>query len=503
MAREVFTFGPQGSGDFANPAVWTPSVGAPPRSGEDQDLFIAGNTLNAVGQAWLDYDVTVTGNAATIVFGAPAGQSQLLGNDSSINQRAPDATYRVASGSVNSFGDIDIGGSGAQATGRISVAPGAGFINNGPIDVDGNLLVGGGGFFTNNSTITVQHGVAEFQSIQPGNGSAAVVIGEEGTLSFSGFFTNSAISFAAEENGRLLIGSPFAANTLRTVIGFDAGDSISIPGQGVAVQFQQAPAAGGAPAGTLVVGGANGATLATIPFTGAYEPGAFKVTYDQGANRTVIETTKVSPPPPPPPPTGDLQTVTQPVLDLNEYGVRDLAGRTVNGPNDVTLRLHDVTIRDTVLQRADFLDGELVFDGTSPQGRFSPDLEAAQIARMYYTVLGRGPEFSGAHYWVHDIMEGKNFKLEDLALDFYTSREFRARYGENTGDQEFVTLLYRNILGRDPTGDPGLNFWLDALGRGVSRPEIVVGISESVEHKTIRFAAIEQNGIQFLGDPFL
>ena len=41
------------------------------------------------------------------------GQAQLLGNDSAITPRGPDTTYRVASGAVNNFGDIDIGGSGA------------------------------------------------------------------------------------------------------------------------------------------------------------------------------------------------------------------------------------------------------------------------------------------------------------------------------------------------------------------------------------------------------
>jgi hypothetical protein len=54
-----------------------------------------------------------------------------------------------------------------------------------------------------------------------------------------------------------------------------------------------------------------------------------------------------------------------------------------------------LTVRGTALSRAEFLDGALVFDGTSPGGRYVPDQEASQIARMYYTVLGRGPEFGG------------------------------------------------------------------------------------------------------------
>ena len=44
MAGEKFVFGNQGSGAFNNPAFWTPSVGAPPRSGQDQILEIVGNT---------------------------------------------------------------------------------------------------------------------------------------------------------------------------------------------------------------------------------------------------------------------------------------------------------------------------------------------------------------------------------------------------------------------------------------------------------------------------
>ena len=433
------------------------------------------------------------------------GGGQTLGNASSISQEAQDATYQVRGGAVNNFGEIDIGGSGAQATGRIVVQPGASFVNNGPIDVDGNLLVTGGPFI-NNATITVEHGVAQFQSISPGNAAAAVVIGEEGTLAFSGFFGTSAVSFEGGENGRLLIGSPFSATSLRTVSGFDAGDIIAIPGQGVAVQWQQAPADQGAPNGTLVVGNATGGNLALIPFTGTYEPGAFAIAYDPATNLTTITTTKVTRREEitleNPPDTGTVQQSTQPVLDLNEYGRLDLRGVTAAGPNDITLALHDVTIRGTALQRAEFLDGALIFDGISPNGRWDLKEEAAEIARMYYTVLGRGPEFAGAHYWVHDIMEGRNLDLEYLAPGFYTSPEFRQRYGENTTDVQFVTLLYRNVLGRDPTGDPGLTFWLNSLASGTPRPDIVVGISESEEHQDIRASVID-NGIQFLDQPFL
>jgi hypothetical protein len=489
VAGETFLF--TGNGAFSSAANWTPSVGAPPRSGQDQNIVMASpRTLDASGQPWEDFDVWVLATGAAILF-----SGQTLGSASSITQEAQDASYYALAGaSVNNFGEIDIGGAGAQATGRIVVQPGSVFVNNGPIDVDGNLLVTG--FFTNNSTITVEHGVAQFQSASSGSAAAAIVLGEDATLAFTGFFANTSVSFAAGENGRLLIGAPWAANTLRTVNGFDQGDIIAIPGQGIAVQWQQAPADQGPPSGALVVGGAGGATLANIPFTGTYEPGAFAIAYDPATNLTTITTTK-----------GidekrDGTGDSTPVLDLSEYGRLDLRGVTVAGPNDVTLALHDTTIRSGALQRADFLDGALIFDGTTPAGRWDLKEEAAEIARMYYTVLGRAPEFDGLHYWVENVMEGLNFSLDQVAPYFYDSREFKARYGEGAGDAQFVTLLCQNILGRDPAGDPGLQFWLNSLAQGTSRPDIVVGISESPEHQTRRAADID-NGIKFFDHPWL
>jgi len=386
------------------------------------------------------------------------------------------------------------------------VRPGSQFNNNGPIDVYGDLLVNGA--FANNATITIDRGVGQFQSATTGTGTGAIVIGEAATLAFTGFFANNSVAFEPGETGRLLIGTPFVADTLKTIIGFDAGDSISIPGQGAGVAWQQAPDTGNAPSGVLVVANATGGTLAAIPFTGAYDPGAFAIAYDAGTDLTTITTSKAPPPPPvteTEKPTTKQPVVVQstdPVLDLDFHGFRDLKGKTANGPNDVTLELTKTTIRDTALQRADFLDGSLVFGGDNPDGRYVPDLEASQIARMYYTVLGRAPEFAGAYGWVVDQMQARNLSIRDLAPGFYNSPEFKQRFGENTTDQEFVSLLYRNVLGRE--AEPGgVQFWTGRLASGVDRAEVVVGISESFEHQAIRFNDIEANGIRFFGDPFL
>jgi hypothetical protein len=120
---------------------------------------------------------------------------------------------------------------------------------------------------------------------------------------------------------------------------------------------------------------------------------------------------------------------------------------------------------------------------------------------MYYTVLGRAPEFGGEKYWV-GIMEIQNYGIQALAPSFYGSAEFQSRYGTNTTDTQFIDLLYRNILGRAGEAE-GSAYWTGLLQSGVGRDVVVYAFSESVEHQAIRYDAIERGGIIFAGDPFL
>jgi hypothetical protein len=423
----------------------------------------------------------------------------VLGKASSFSQRAPEYTYTVIS-TVQNLGDWDVGGAGAQARASLNIAAGVVFEDYGTFDVDGLLLAGGGGAFVNNGSLKIEHGTAQFASVATGTQSGSFVIGEDGALEFTGKAGNTAVGFEPGEAGRLLINSPMDAGTVRTVIGFDNNDSIRFVGNGDTAVWAQTP---GADTGTLTVAGPGG-VAATINMTGRYAPDAFKATPDAVLGVTTI-TTSAPQPPEPPPPTNPAtpRTVTDPVLDLADHGRRD-ATLTGNGPNDFTVRLHDETIRATSVQRIEFVDGEVTFAGNGTQPDFTLDPEAASIARMYYTVLGRAPEFDGLYYWSEHFMEAGNRNLNRTAPHFCTSPEFRQRYGENLSDTQLVTKLYENILGRDPTGDSGFQFWMNRLAEGASRPDIVVGISESPEHINRRAAVIsEETGIEFAGIPWL
>ena len=104
--------------------------------------------------------------------------------------------------------------------------------------------------------------------------------------------------------------------------------------------------------------------------------------------------------------------------------------------------------------------------------------DAGQVARLYDTVLGRLPDSSGLAAWTNALEGGTS--LQTVASGFVGSQEFQSVYG-SLNNSDFVTLLYHNVLHRDPD-TAGLNSWVAALNGGESRAQVVIGFSESPEH---------------------
>jgi serralysin len=127
-----------------------------------------------------------------------------------------------------------------------------------------------------------------------------------------------------------------------------------------------------------------------------------------------------------------------------------------------------------------FADGEFVTDTGST---------AAQVYRLYGATLGRKPDAGGLKGWVSAIDSG-SLTLKQAAADFTGSPEFAEHYG-NPGDTAFVTLLYKNVLGREPDSS-GLDSWTTALANGESRADVVLDFSESAESITLTSASVEQ-----------
>jgi len=153
------------------------------------------------------------------------------------------------------------------------------------------------------------------------------------------------------------------------------------------------------------------------------------------------------------------------------YGVTDKAGE---GGHDAVINV----------ERLQFSDGAIALD---------VDGNAGQVYRLYQAVLGRPAEESGLGYWIAGMDNG--YKLKELASFFMHQVEFDQLYGSAPTNAEFVTKLYTNVLHRAAEG-AGYDFWMNSLGQGTSREDVIVAFSESAENQAQVIGTI-QNGMNY------
>lgn len=122
------------------------------------------------------------------------------------------------------------------------------------------------------------------------------------------------------------------------------------------------------------------------------------------------------------------------------------------------------------------------------------DTNAGRLYRLY-KVFDRAPGPAELGGWLEAMDQG--VRLGDVAGGFVGSAEFSQRYGENPSSRTLVTLLYRNVLNREPDPD-GLQGWVDYYDAGrISKTDLVLSFTESEENRARLLPRIE-NGIEFI-----
>ena len=117
-----------------------------------------------------------------------------------------------------------------------------------------------------------------------------------------------------------------------------------------------------------------------------------------------------------------------------------------------------------------------------------------QVYRLYQAAFDRTPDVGGVGDWTQGMNNGMT--LNQVATGFINSAEFKALYGNNPTNSEFVTLLYDNVLHRAPD-TAGYNDWMNGLAQGTSREDLLIGFSESLENQ-LSLVGIVQTGIEFI-----
>ena len=122
------------------------------------------------------------------------------------------------------------------------------------------------------------------------------------------------------------------------------------------------------------------------------------------------------------------------------------------------------------------------------------DGNGGQAYRLYRAAFDRAPDLEGVGFWITQFDRGMS--LQQVASAFIGSAEFHGLYGSAPGDAQFVELLYRNVLHREPE-DGGYAFWMARLEEGIGRDRVLAAFSESVEN----VAALQDligNGFDYL-----
>ncbi len=104
----------------------------------------------------------------------------------------------------------------------------------------------------------------------------------------------------------------------------------------------------------------------------------------------------------------------------------------------------------------------------------------AFITHLYAECLGRNPDQPGLSWWTQ-LLLSRSMTAGEVARGFVFSEEFKRR---NTTDEQFVSILYKALLGREPDSS-GYNFWLNKIRSGWSRKQVLDGFLRSSEFASV------------------
>ncbi|QTI80594.1 DUF4214 domain-containing protein [Roseomonas marmotae] len=125
-------------------------------------------------------------------------------------------------------------------------------------------------------------------------------------------------------------------------------------------------------------------------------------------------------------------------------------------------------VRIGPVSRIAFANGVIDFSGAS---------HAAEVVRLYATILGREPDEAGMINWNDHMAHGMS--LAQVAEGFFSSNEFITRFGGLT-NEALVVNLYWESLGRLPD-TAGMAVQLGALDAGLSRAQLIANFVQSPE----------------------
>lgn len=91
------------------------------------------------------------------------------------------------------------------------------------------------------------------------------------------------------------------------------------------------------------------------------------------------------------------------------------------------------------------------------------------VIELYIAYINRVPDADGMVYWINQLKAGKT--LAQIGESFYSAAvQYAGLTGYSAGmdPEDFVRVVYRNVLGRDNPDAEGLAYWGSALAKGTA-----------------------------------
>lgn len=121
--------------------------------------------------------------------------------------------------------------------------------------------------------------------------------------------------------------------------------------------------------------------------------------------------------------------------------------------------------------------------------------QQATIQRLYTALLGRGSDTTGISFYNTQLDAG--FSKQTIAAEILDSTEYTSAHSDQT-DQQFVDMLYQNVLGRSASDDTQSSYWTNLLAQGDTRADVAVSVSDSTEAQNTQHTS---TSALFVNDP--
>jgi mono/diheme cytochrome c family protein len=154
------------------------------------------------------------------------------------------------------------------------------------------------------------------------------------------------------------------------------------------------------------------------------------------------------------------------------FTVKDnVGGATTNLTTQTSIKFSDVTIN--------LLVGD--------KSKTIPASSLKTLIELYIAFFNRVPDADGMNYWIGEIKAGMT--LDQLASNFYVAAlQFSSvtGYSPTMTNEEFVLVIYKNVLGRSATTTPpdadGVAYWTEEIRSGKSSRGALIGTMLNSAH---------------------